>query len=63
MALSRSTSGALSCRIVTGCAASVTILRRHGLARPRAVGCRSIVHEADFADERYDAPRAGASMS
>jgi hypothetical protein len=36
-----------------------TFLRVHGLADPALVEIGRIVHEADLADERFDAPEAG----
>ena len=35
-----------------------TFLRRHGLDDPALWAIGRIVHEADLADERYDAPEA-----
>jgi hypothetical protein len=35
-----------------------TLLRKHGLEDPVLWGIARLVHEADLADERYDAPEA-----
>ena len=54
----RSTCPASRSPITRATARFETFLRLHGLADPALVEIGRIIHEADLADERFDAPEA-----